>query len=194
MAEMQMKIGYDIRSLRDPLPMLARANKIDLRKPLSDWGFWMLGRVDYTFEHQGREGVIWPKLAPGTLVARRARGNAKRKALDDTGAIRRSIRTATRGATQQVITSVNPLTAIHNSGAKIPAHTIRPVHGKALRFVIGAGPYGGGGKVVFAKKVEMPEVTIPGRPIAFITPRDEMKSLELMRRHVHDSLAGSQSK
>lgn len=51
---------------------------------------------------------------------------------------------------------------IHEEGGTIPAHTVRPRHAKALRFL------GRGGQLVFAKKAEIPAVRITARP--FLRP------------------------
>jgi hypothetical protein len=46
--------------------------------------------------------------------------------------------------------------AVHEFGATIPAHEVRPKNAQALRFQIGK-------RVIFAKRVQIPEVTLPAR-------------------------------
>ena len=57
--------------------------------------------------------------------------------------------------------------AIHEFGGTIPARTVRPKHGKALRFQIGE-------RVIFATKVELPEVEMPERGMFRRGIRDRM--------------------
>ena len=46
--------------------------------------------------------------------------------------------------------------AVHEFGATIPEHTIKPVNAKALRFKIK-------GRVIFSKSAKIPEITLPAR-------------------------------
>ena len=66
-------------------------------------------------------------------------------------------------------TSVAYVATIQEFGASIPAHEVHPKNAKLLAFP------GKDGKTVFAKKVTIPEVTIPPRPFMRMTRTAKQK-------------------
>lgn len=150
------------------------------RKPLTLWGEYMLVRTDALFATGSRDGVVWPRLKPSTKASRRLNGISGSNPLDATGDMRKSIRffvsPALGGGLQTRVYSNHGRIGIHHKGATIPAHEVKAKNAKALRFAIG-------GKVIFARKASIPEVTIPARPVLFISERDRQTAVRYVREH-----------
>lgn len=149
------------------------------RKPLDEWGEYMQARTDLLFETGSRDGVRWDRLRESTKASRRLRGIKHAKVLQVTGGLRKSVRAITvqslDGLTARIY-SQHPRAKIHHRGANVPARTISARNAKALRFSVG-------GRVVFAKRVNVPAFEIPARPILFISDRDHATGLRYIREH-----------
>lgn len=154
----------------------------ELRPPLERWGKYFVAQIPPMFRRGGRGPVKWPALAASTKEGLRVRGNLGGSTpLLRTGGLMRSIRTegvvGLGGTFEQHVFTDHPLARIHQDGAIIPAHEIRPRTKKALRFRAG-------GQWVTVKKVSFPGATIPERPILFITKQDEAEAIKQVRTHV----------
>lgn len=101
-----------------------------------------------------REGGWYPSKWP---ASKRVEGMTRGRTLVRTGALRNSISLRT-DANSARIGSALPHARIHQLGGVIPAHTIRPRTGKALRIPVG------GGNFIFRAKANIPAVRIPARP------------------------------
>jgi len=160
---------------------------------------FMEAQTDRTFESGGRGDVEWAPLAEMTLSMRRSRrrGENPKKILQLRGTLRSSIKSTVRkkrSAMAMVLFSRVPYAGIHQDGGTVttPAQTIRPrkrrradqkgartpIKKRALRFEIG-------GKVIFVKSVNMPEVTrtVPQRQFMFFTTEDVDKATDLLIDH-----------
>lgn len=116
------------------------------------------------------------------ILAIKMTGLVKQKLSGDvlkvrTGRLRRSIHytleNTTNRSTAIVGTNVE-YAAIHEFGGTIPAHVIFPKNKQALKFMMG-------GQVVFAKRVNIPAVTMPQR--SFL-----QSSLDQMMPEIKDTL------
>jgi|CXWL01.1.fsa_nt_gi phage gpG-like protein len=83
------------------------------------------------------------------------------------GHLRRSLGPAKTTATETGVEGSLGAQAVYarilEEGGTIPAHVVRPRHGKALRFPVSGGA-GGTAGVAFAKSVRIPAVKMPARP------------------------------
>ena len=103
-----------------------------------------------TLAHIIRDYASFPKDGKPSPIGLRVQSGLYRRSLRASDAI---------VVGQQVLSSIGSnvkYAAAHEFGATIPAQTIYPKKGKALRFMIGS-------RMVFAKKVNLPERVIPAR-------------------------------
>lgn len=170
-------------------------NGKNVEKPLEEFNAYMDGQTEQTFRKGGRGEVEWKPLAAVTVIMRayRKRGGSRsgpKRILQDTGALKRSIRSDvarySKGMTTRLF-SKSPYAPTHQFGGtmKIPERIITPKPGKkALRFFVGAGRSGGMYEV-FAKRVVQPErtVKVPKRPIIFFIEKDIKQAVELLSEH-----------
>ncbi|MDG3575979.1 phage virion morphogenesis protein [Rhizobium sp. YJ-22] len=100
-------------------------------------------------------GAAWKANRAGTAILYRS------------GALERSI-DYVASADSVVVGSGLVYARIHQMGGTIPARKIEPRSAKALAFKVG-------GRLVFAKSVNMPSVTMPARPYLGLSPDDLTK-------------------
>ena len=124
----------------------------------------------------------------GHLVEREAKKNISGPVLKrQTGTLASSIRTQVDKAKLEARVGTNVIYGpVHEFGATIPAHDIVPRHAKALRWKDLKGRMTKKGKLiitrgyVFAKKVHIPQITLPPRPWlgpAFKQSREAIKQI-----------------
>jgi phage gpG-like protein len=198
MAEPVITIDYDLKRLKE-IPKLMKdieRNGGNVKKPLKRWGVYELRQTDLTFEKQGRGTVRWKPLAEVTKIMRRYRKRGRgrtgpKKALQDTGHLKRSVRTVTfkQGKTwAQAVFTRTPYAETHQEGGTmiIPARTIVAKKAKALKFMVG-------GETLFRKKVHIPEQKkkVPARPFLFIAGKDRTMALKLVREHAQEVTSGA---
>jgi hypothetical protein len=123
---------------------------------------WMLAAIaaamaaenDLTVSHIQEKYLSFPRDEPATELGLRVQSNRLRQSLWASDPVIRG--QVVESAIGDNVTShgVN-YAAVHEFGATIPAHKVT-AKGKALRFEIG-------GRVLFRKSVNIPEVTLPAR-------------------------------
>ena len=104
----------------------------------------------YTISHIVRDYLSFPKDEPPSEIGLRVQTGRGR------ASIRASKAVVNGQQVQSAIGSNVEYMAAHEFGATIPAHDIVPKNGQALRFRIGD-------RVIFRKKVHIPEVELPAR-------------------------------
>jgi len=169
-----MTISYDLQQLAKIPKLLREIERAGGRAdpPLKKWGVYMLQQTEKTFRNQGRRGTAkqWPALSAATLAIRagRKRGRTRanpRNILQNTGHLKRSIRTTTyqrpSGKAQFVFTQT-PYSRIHQEGG----YTNLPTRSKTKK-----------GK----------RVKVPKRQFLFISKRDQIKALKLVRDHAKNT-------
>lgn len=97
------------------------------------------------------------------IIGNRIRNDAGTHAPYKTGNLRRSL--TVQQAPLKVTIGTNLVYArIHDQGGTIKAHTVTPTRAKALRFM-------SGGRVVFAKRVNIPQrIVKPYKGVGYLTP------------------------
>jgi phage gpG-like protein len=151
--------------------------KIDMRKPLAEFGRYMYIETDKTFRREGRGEVFWPTLKKNTQESRVRAGFSAKPALTVTGGLKRSVKFRLDGSEKMSLYSTHPLAKVHQKGASIPEVTIKAKPGKTLRFFVR-------GKPVFAKWAWRGPFKIPPRPFMFFTDQDRRQATRLIDAHV----------
>ena len=144
-AEVKRNIGEIIGRLEKP------------KQALKECGLVLLRSIGKNFKTGGRP-MRWK-------TSKRAAATGGGKTLVDTSRLKNSITMKADNTSLTVGTNVK-YAAIHQLGGTIPAHTILPKRAKALRW------FNGSGNVRFAKKVEIPTITMPKRPFLVIQAAD----------------------
>lgn len=194
MAAPQSLYYYDLSNLQKIPKLLRQLEKAgsDPRKPLKRWGTYMLQETGYLFQHAKRGPEKWKPLAEVTKIMRayRKRGSGRtgpKRILQDTGALKRSIKTVTfahKGTKAQIVFTRDPKARTHQEGGTmtIPRRVITPKKpGGVLVFSVG-------GETVFARRVVQPAKTkkVPQRKIVFILAKDKRKAVDLLQTHADD--------
>lgn len=115
----------------------------------------------YTLASLTRDYLSFPKQGPSVPIGLRVQSGLLRRSMQAAPAVIQGQRVTTG------IGSNLKYAAAHEFGATIPAHTIKAKPGKALRFMIGE-------RVIFAKEVKIPAITLPARAMVQRAIKDRL--------------------
>lgn len=148
---------------------------------LKEIGLDMMLSINKNFETQGRP-QRWTDLSEATKAARRNKNKSKILILQDTGRLRSSIGYQIINEGQGVAVGTNvEYGRYHQFGANLPAMTITPKRAKALRFMVG-------GKVVYAKRANIPARKLPQRQFLLFQDEDISNIHRTLISHYMDEI------